>query len=86
VLARVTRIAELEAPAGSAVTVVLVGLRFGLGAGGRLGLDAALGAIAPWQLASDDSGPPQFGPMLLVRDDGELGLGLGPRLGMDSTV
>ncbi len=85
VLARVTRIAELEAPAGVAVNVVPVVARYGLGTGGRLGLDAALGAIAPWRLAAEAEVSPRLVPMLLAGDR-ELGLGIGPRLGTDSSL
>jgi phage tail-like protein len=85
-LARVARIAQLEAPAGTAVTVQALTPRFGLGTGARLDVDAALGAIAPWRLASeaDTASPP--GALLLTSEPGEMALGRGPRLGMDSTV
>ncbi|WP_437765350.1 phage tail protein [Sorangium sp. So ce281] len=86
-LARVQRVAEREAPAGTRVHVLTVAPRAALGLG-RLGLDAALGRRPPFRLPN--AGEPAVpGPPLLTRGPGEraeLALGLGPRLGMDATL
>ncbi|HET7540943.1 MAG TPA: phage tail protein [Polyangiaceae bacterium] len=87
--ARIQRLAELEAPAGARVTVARGRARFGLGAGGRLGLDAALGGRAPWRLAGEGDVATSAGAMLLAREvgmGGDLALGVGPRLGMDASL
>lgn len=92
-VARVTRLLELEAPAGAEVRVVAVAAGSALGHGGRLGIDLALGQRPSWRLAAEGEAPPTgtswaFG-MLLGREPGlgtELGLGHGPRLGMDSRL
>jgi hypothetical protein len=90
---RVTRIAKLEAPAGAEVKIVAVAPGLALGHIGRLDIDAALGARAPWRLAAEGDSAPAGGlttnGMLLTREPGtgaELALGRGPRLGLDSRL
>jgi len=92
-VARVTRITQLEAPAGAEVRIVKVAPGVRLGSLGRLGVDAALGERSPWRLAGEGEPPPQgtiwTSGMLLARDrgiGGELTLGRGPRLGTDSRL
>ena len=92
-LDRVTRIANLEAPAGAGVKVVSVTPNLALGYTGRLGIDAALGARSAWRLPTDSAAalPDRTwtSGMLLARDPGiggDLALGRGPRLGQDSRL
>lgn len=92
-VARVTRIARLEAPAGTEVKIVSVASGGRLAYSARLGIDASLGARPPWHLAAEGDAPPRgtswLGGMLLGRAPGtsaEIALGRSSRLGMDSKL
>lgn len=88
---RIQAIAELEAPAGTLVRVMVARSRARLGQVGRLGLDATLGAHRPWLLASENDGLPKGSSTLMLLDRepasrADIELGRGARLGMSSKI